>query len=373
MQLGLIGKPNVGKSTFFKAATLRDVEIADYPFTTIKPNVGVAHASSACPKPECMPRKGSCIDGTRFIPVKLYDVAGLVPGAHQGKGLGNQFLDDARRAQVLIMVVDTSGKTDKEGNKGQGNPVEDVNFIEDEFDHWTAGIVKKLLRNKSGTTEEALLDGLSGLEMRREDILAAINADYPTSEGAFEFARVLRQKAKPLLIAANRMDMEGTDKWLNDLKRLDTPVVPTSSVMEILLRKAAEGGFIEYLPGASSFKLIKDGSPEQQNAIEFASKYLKKYGSTGVQEVINTAAFKLGKMLPVFPVEDDVRWADSAGNVLPDCFLVREGTTAKELAYKIHTDIGDKFVKAMDCKTKRAHGADYLIQFGDILKISTRR
>ena len=373
MQLGLIGKPNVGKSTFFKAATLRDVEIADYPFTTISPNVGVAHASTECPKPGCMPRKGSCIGGTRFIPVKLYDVAGLVPGAHQGKGLGNQFLDDARRAQVLIMVVDTSGKTDKEGNEGQGSPVEDVKFIEDEFDHWTAGIVKKLLRNKGGTTEDALLDGLSGLEMRREDILAAISSVYPTSESAFEFARVLRQKAKPLVIAANRMDMEGTDTWLKEMKKLDVPVIPTSSVTEILLRKAAEGGFIEYLPGASGFKAIKDGSPEQQNALEFAGRYLEKYGSTGVQEVINNATFKLGRMLPVFPVEDETRWADSAGNILPDCFLVREGTTAKELAYKIHTDIGDRFVKAVDCRTRRAHGADHPVRFGDVLKISTRR
>ena len=373
MQLGLIGKPNVGKSAFFKAATLRDVEIADYPFTTIRPNVGVAHVSTKCPREGCSPRKGSCLGGTRFVPVRLYDVAGLVPGAHRGKGLGNQFLDDARKAQVLIMVVDTSGRTDKEGNEGRGNPVEDVKFIEDEFDHWTAGIVKKLLRNKGGTTEEALLEGLSGLEMRKEDILAAMDTQYPTPKGAFEFARILRHAAKPLLIAANRMDLEGTDSWLKELEKLETPVVPTSSATEILLRKAAEKGFIDYIPGGGKFEILKEGSPEQKNAIEFAGQYINKYGSTGVQEVLNLGTFKLGKMIPVFPVEDENKWVDSAGNVLPDCFLVRRGTTAKELAYRIHTDIGDRFVKAVDCRSKRAHGADYVLQAGDVLKISTRR
>lgn len=372
----MIGKPNVGKSTFFTAATLKDVEIADYPFTTIQPNVGMSHVRVKCPHTElggeCNPRKGGCFSGTRFVPIELYDVAGLVQGAHQGKGLGNKFLDDVRRAKVLLMVVDASGRTDKEGNHGEGNPVEDVKFVADEFDKWVEGITKKLLGNKAGTVEEILLEDLSGLEIDKDAILKAIEAAHPTTD-TLGFARALRQFGKPMVIVANRVDLDGSDPWLKDLEKLGVPVIPTSSATEMLLRKAAEKGFIDYVPGASTFKILREGSPQQKNALEFARQLLKKYGSTGVQQALDKAAFDVGKQIPVFPVEDENKWVDGNGNLLPDCLLVRQGITAKEVAYAVHTDIGDKFVKAIDGKTKQAHGADYEVQAGDILKISTRR
>ncbi len=375
MQLGLIGKPNVGKSTFFKAATLRDVEIANYPFTTIKPNLGVTHVRVKCPHSElkinCNPRRGTCIDGTRFVPIDIYDVAGLVPGAHLGKGLGNKFLDDARRSKVLIMVVDATAKTDKEGNEGEGNPVEDVKFVLEEFDYWSANIIKKSINTKTKSTAEALEDGLSGLGIKRSHIESALKIKYPTGE-CLEFASILRKISKPLIIAANKSDSsDGT--WLNKLKEMGYPVVPTSSVYEITLRKASEVGLIKYIPGASDFEIIKEINEKQKNALERIRIFLKKFGSTGVQEVLDYAAFTLSKMIPAFPVEDENKWMDGKGNILPDCILVEKGTTTKQLAYQIHTDIGNKFVKAIDGRTKKGLGANHEVEECAVIKISTRR
>src|SRR2546428_9611000 len=114
MEIGLVGKTNVGKSSFFKAATMIDVEISDRTFVTIKPNIGITHVSTKCVceelKLKCNPRNSQCINHTRLIPVKLLDVAALVPGAHEGRGLGNQFLNDLIPANILIHVVDISGK-----------------------------------------------------------------------------------------------------------------------------------------------------------------------------------------------------------------------------------------------------------------------
>lgn len=375
LTLGLIGKPNVGKSTFFKAATLKDVEIADYPFTTIKPNVGIAHVRVKCPHVEigreCRPRRGKCVQGVRFVPVELYDVAGLVKGAHRGRGLGNQFLDDARRARVLVMVVDASGQTDAEGNPGEGNPVEDVEVVEEEFDRWLAGIVEKILQ-KGGDVEE-LVRGLSGLEIGREEIERAMEKSFPSRENALDFARTLRKIAKPMIIAANKADRPTADHWIRELKKLPYPVIPTSAELELMLRKAAEAGYIRYIPGAGEFEVLKEMSEKQEEALEFARRFLRKYGSTGVQEVLDRAVFEIARFIPVFPVEDEHRWTDSSGNVLPDCFLVPEGTTARDLAYMVHTDLGEKFIRAVDGRTKKILGADYRLKAGDVIKIFSGR
>ena len=150
MQVGIVGKPNAGKSTFFSAATLTVVPIANYPFTTIRPNRGISYLRTKCVCKdlgvEDQPRNSRCVDGERFIPVELIDCPGLVPGASTGKGLGNQFLDDLRKADALIHVVDASGSTDSEGKPvaaGSHDPLEDVGFLESELEAWMYQILAK--------------------------------------------------------------------------------------------------------------------------------------------------------------------------------------------------------------------------------------
>ena len=113
MLIGVVGKPSTGKSTFFKAATLAEVETANYPFTTIKPNHAVGYVKIDCVDKEfevqCNPRMGYCLNHKRFVPIDLLDVAGLVPGASEGAGMGNQFLDVLNQANALIHVIDVSG------------------------------------------------------------------------------------------------------------------------------------------------------------------------------------------------------------------------------------------------------------------------
>lgn len=366
--LGLIGKPNVGKSSFFMASTLKDVEVANYPFTTIKPNLGVAHARTDCPKPECNPRRGACIKQNRFVPIEIYDVAGLVPGAHEGKGLGNRFLDDVRKSRILVMVVDVSGTTDKEGNEGEGNAVEDVKFVLEEFDLWLAGIIEKLTK-KYGKLEENLKD-LSGLGITEYDIKMTLKEKLPKGN-CLEFATCLRKKAKKVIIAANKADI--STRWLKELENLGFPVVATSAAYELILRQASKSGFIEYLPGQDSFKIIKELDPKQKAVLEKIQGFLKEFGSTGVQKVIDLATFELAGLIAVYPVEDENKWTDKSGNVLPDCLLMERGQTARDLAYKVHTSIGDGFIRAIDAKTKKTIGANHELKSGDVIRIVARK
>jgi len=387
--LSLVGKTNVGKSTFFSAATLSDVEISNRIFTTIKPNEGIGYVTVPCPCQElnkkCNPNNLECINGTRLIPIKLLDIAGLIPGAHEGKGLGNQFLDDLRQAPILIHVLDISGTTDSGGNSTEGHdPEEDIKFFENEIDFWYADIFKRewfQLAKETEIThsdfEKQIMSRFSGLGIKKEYIhkaieLSGVDATSPTKwtdNDIFRFAKELREISKPIIIAANKSDLPSSEKNIEKLKKKYPNMIVCYADGELALKKASRSGLIRYVPGSGSFEVLKDLSEKQKQALGVIKKFLEKYGSTGVQKCLNTAVFDFMKYIVVYPVEDETHWTDKKGNTLPDAYLVPEGTTAKELAYLIHSDIGEKFIGAIDARTKRKVGADYILKNNDIIKI----
>ncbi len=392
--MGLVGKANVGKSTFFGAATLKPVEIAGFPFTTIKADMGVAYVRTPCVCKELDvqddPQNSACIDGVRLIPVDLIDTPGLIPGAHMGKGLGNQFLDEVRRADALIVVADASGCTDINGQVCDPlthDPIEDVQMFENEFDQWLKALVKKdwdKISRTAQTVKEHIAKHLeiklTGLGINRFQINEAVNqsgidgynsANW-TEKEFNNFIVNLRKVSKPLIVAANKADRDGAEENVERIKEAGYMVVPTCAEAELALRRAAETGLVDYTPGDKDFKI---NNPEKLNKNQLAAlerireKVFKKYGGTGLQEVLNMAFFTLLDMITVYPVEDSDKLTNHQGQVLPDCYLVPRGTTAKKFAGLIHTELAEGFIHAVDARTKKRLGDTYILQENDIIQI----
>ncbi|MHA7646539.1 redox-regulated ATPase YchF [Nitrosopumilus sp. S4] len=388
MQIGLLGKANVGKSTFFSAATETPVASGNFPFTTIEPNIGVAYVQSdcACKHFGIKHENPLCINGTRFIPVKLIDVAGLVPGAHEGKGLGNQFLDDARQAEVLIHVVDIAGTTDIQGQPipvGTHDPLEDIAFVQDEFDQWFADILKRewdKITREIDQKRAKLTDGIAkrftglGIKdyqvqeiLQRQGLISKNPKDWK-DEDIQRFVKELRKSTKPMIIAANKADL---CKDLEVIKKIPDIAIPCSAETELLLRKAAKAGIIHYSPGDEEFNIIqgKEIPPPQQKALELVKSVLTKISSTGIQKILNTAVFDSLKFIVVYPVEDETKLTNKDGVILPDTKLIPQDSTAKDLAGLIHADIAKGFLHAIDCKTKQRISGEQKLKNGDVIKI----
>ncbi|MBE6515932.1 MAG: redox-regulated ATPase YchF [Methanocorpusculum parvum] len=383
--IALAGKPNCGKSTFFKSLTLANVEIANYPFTTIDANKGVAYVRSKCPCKELgvSDTCTQCVDGVRFTPVELLDVAGLVPDAHLGRGLGNQFLDNLREADAIIQVVDASGSTDAEGNPvdvGTRNPKEDVEFLRYEFAMWMAGIIQKHLprlvrqaQNREPVLIDLLGGALAGLRISPVEIREAvdecgINLAKATEEEIAELAAVLLRVSKPMIIAANKAD-QASDENLESLKEMGA--VPTIAAGELALKSAASAKLLQYLPGDSSFAPVEGAklSAPQVKALTMIAENMKKLGNTGVQETLNRVVFDELGMIIVYPVEDEGKYCNAKGVVLPDALLLPKGTTPRDLAFRIHTDIGNGFLYAVDAKSKMRIKDSAELKMGDVIKI----
>lgn len=381
--LGVVGKTNVGKSTFFSAATRVDVEISNRIFTTIKPNHGVTFVRTPCVCKEfgvkCTPKQGKCVNGTRYIPIELMDVAGLVPGAHEGKGLGNQFLSDLSRAHALIHVIDISGSTDSGGNickPGEHDPEEDVTFLQDEIVFWLEGILKKnwdkvskQVKMSGKNPVDVLYEQLSGLLVSRDNVEKLVKEVGSPEYNYPLFAKRLTEISKPRIIAGNKADLPKANENLERLSR-KYEIIPTCAEAELALRKAAEKGIISYSPGDSGFEIVGNSEPNQKKALEWIrANVLEVYKSTGVQEIINRAVFNLLDMIVVYPVEDENKLSDTKGNVLPDAYLLKRGSTPYDLAGLVHTQIQKNFIGAINCRTKMKVGKDYILQNNDVIKI----
>jgi hypothetical protein len=392
LSIALAGKPNAGKSTFYAAATLADVDVANYPFTTIDANRGVTHARTDCP---CLDRdqrcdSPDCHDGKRYVPVELLDVAGLVPGAHEGRGLGNQFLDQLTDADVVLNVVDASGGTNEEGEPvevGSHDPLEDVGFIEEELDLWLAGIIDRnwesigrKSRSPDFDLEDALTEMLTGVGATPGEVAACLRGlEYPddpfawTDDHRRAMASDIRARTKPIVVVANKVDL-APEAHVQRLLELDRPVVPTTADGELALRKGAEAGVIEYDPGDESFSVVGDVSDAQRGGLERIRETMAQYGGTGVQQAIDEAVYSLLDRVTVYPVQNETKWTDGTGQSLPDAFLLPRGSTPRDLAFAVHSDIGEGYLHAVDARSKRRIADDYELTEGDVVKIvSTAR
>src|SRR3989339_1973314 len=398
MLIGIVGKPSAGKSTFFKALTLAEVEIANYPFTTIKPNHGTGFVKVECADKDfntkCNPRFGYCTNSKRFVPVELLDVAGLVPGAHEGKGMGNQFLDDLNQADVLIHIIDVSGSINEKGESVPAlsyDPANDIKFLEHELDMWYLRLIEKgwdrfarTVNQEKPELNKAVAKQLSSLRVNEKLIdgviqKLALDADIMKWDGnvLLKIATELRKATKPMVIACNKVDVNGAYENFERLKK-EFPgrlLVACSAEAEVALREAAKHELIKYVPGDSDFEMIHPEklNDKQKSALEFIRKeLLQKFGSTGVQKVLDLAVFELLKYVAIFPGGVN-KLEDQHGNRLPDCFLMPPETTALDFAFKLHTDIGNHFVKAIDVKSRRPVGKDYVLKNRDVIEIATSK
>lgn len=423
MRIGLVGKPNVGKSTFFSAATLAKVDIANYPFCTIDANVGVAfiHASAPCPCFElrerlqeegrmepidendprqgsiCQPRTGSCIGFRRYVPCHLVDVAGLVPGASEGRGRGNAFLSDLANCTSLIQVIDASASTDIEGNPIEAvsdvlsSMNEEISFLTNELDSWISGILadgwSRGTRRVQAEGEKGfagfLLERLSGIgathqaihstvdELRNDDIDISNPWQWET-EMITEIAKRLRPHIFPINIAANKADLAINEPW----KNIDSTalVIPTMADMELALRRADASGLIAYESGECSFSISAENSlnEAQKKALQSMHQRLASSQGTGIAQLLEQIIFESLEMIVVYPVQDEGQWVDGDGRILPDALIVKTGISAKQLAYQVHTDLGDGFIKGIDGRTKRTIGAEHELENNAIVKIHSR-
>jgi ribosome-binding ATPase YchF (GTP1/OBG family) len=399
--IGIVGKPSSGKSTFLNASCLTNAKVSDLPFTTITPNKGIAYV-----KTECMcqklnikdnPQNSFCINGNRFIPINLLDVAGLVPDAHKGKGLGNKFLNDLSKADVLLHILDITGSLDKSGNlvkEGENDPYEDILFLEEEINLWFKNIIeredwnkfiKTFSREKREFIEE-LYKRLSGIKVNKKEISVALkgsdledkNPNEWNEKNIYDFSEKLRGISKPIIVIANKIDKEIGGDNLEKLKeKFHGPIVPCSALAEYYLRKYDKEKIINYVPGSNDFKLIQSDilSAKELDALNnIKLKILSRYNETGVQKALNYATFEVANQICVYPVSDLNSFSDNNGNVLPDVIFIKKGTLLREFVReKIHTDLADNFMFGIDAITKKRLGENYELKNNDIIKIVTSK
>ncbi|MGA8914638.1 MAG: YchF-related putative GTPase [Nitrososphaeraceae archaeon] len=395
IRVGLIGKTNAGKTTFFNSATSSNEEISTYPFTTKHPKIGNASVISLCVHREFnlkdSPKNSTCVDGWRFIPVELVDLPGLIKGAWEGKGLGNQFLSVAAQSDVLLHIVDASGSIDSSGRlaePGTGDPIADVSDIEEEMILWYLKLFEgnrdKIIRsiNSGSDAVQSITEIFQGIGVKEWHVKRALEENELNDKkiGDFDplqsrrFASTLRELSKPTLIVANKVDLSAAADNFKRLREHNKHmlVVPCSADAELTLRRAQVKGLIRYFPGDERFEINEKTSlnEKQKWALNFIRKdILGEYLQTGVQFALNVAVFKLLNMNVVYPVADPGKLSDKRGNVLPDAYLMRSGSSVEDLANEIHSDLAKGILYAVDVSNGLRLPINYFVKDRDVLSI----
>lgn len=390
IKIGVIGKPNVGKSTLFSALTESSVDIANYPFTTIKPNVGIALVKTKCPESEiekkCNPREGKCVNGTRYVPVEVIDVPGLIPGASEGKGMGNEFLDNIRDSDAIIHVFDVSGRTDIDGNPLEAeisDPVVQIDLIENEMIRWMASRIyrdwDKFARkadSQKEKVEKQLIKKLVSFGVNERDILLILSKEaFPErlaawkEDDAYRFSQAVFKYIKPIIHLGNKVDASSKE-LMEKVKERYPEAYFISAEYELAIQKAYKSGLISSTE--SSFEILGKCTERQRTVLQKISDIYSERSVSRVEDVIENVVKKTLDYIIVFPVYDENHWVDKDGNVLPDAILMRKGSTAIDLAFKVHTDLGEGFIRAIDGRTKRIIGREHELSSNDVIRIISK-
>ena len=393
IKIGLIGKTNTGKTTFFNSATLSSDEMSTYPFTTKKPSISIGHAITLCVHPEFNvqddPNNSKCSDGWRYIPIELIDLPGLIKDAWKGKGLGNQFLSIAAQSDALLHVLDASASIDSTGRIaeiGSGDPVSDFADIEEELNMWYQKILEgnrdklqKMIKTEDDQIT-ALTELYQGLGVKKIHVKESLritgleekNIENYDMQDSKKFSTQLRKISKPTLIVANKIDVNGADRNFERLRERynDTIVVPASADSELTLRRAEQKNLIRYSPGSEQFDILNtdDLNQKQKDALDFISKdIMGEYMRTGVQFAINMTVFKLLKMNSIYPVADPENLSDKKGRVLPDLVLLKDGATVVDLAKEVHSDLVKGLLYAKDLRYNLRIPINYQLRDRDVI------
>jgi hypothetical protein len=284
--------------------------------------------------------------------------------------------------------VDASGSSDSEGNPvetGSHDPLQDVEFVRREMTMWIFGILEKhwqkiqrQAQSKTYSIHRGVSEIFTGLKVSPEDVMdaersAGIDLVHADPAALVRFCEEIVRISKPTLNVGNRVDL-APESLVGRLSAAGLTFATAAG--ELALRNAVAAGLIRYHPGDPAFSVIREDalSPAQKAGLRTIAQVMEKFGGTGVQQAINRAVRDLLRMIVVYPVEDEHRFSDSKGNVLPDAFLMREGSTPRDLAFQVHTDIGKGFLYAVDARTNMRVKDTYPMKDGDIIRIvSTAR
>ncbi|KAK4546853.1 hypothetical protein LTR36_001585 [Oleoguttula mirabilis] len=325
--------------------------------------------------------------GIRSVPIELLDVAGLVPGAHQGKGLGNKFLDDLRHADALIHVVDVSGTTDAEGKATRGyDPSVDIVWLRSEIVNWIlgnlmqkwGGLKRRHIAIKA-TAVETLQNQFSGYGSNSAIVARTLDKmqlkqplqDWTDDTIASVVNHFVDEKF-PTVIALNKIDHADSDKNVAKIAKMEKPerLVLCSAISEVFLRRLVKQGFVRYIPGSEFVDtrddLIEQGEADGGGLKEMDEKLkqrienlkdmvLYRFGSTGVNQVLTRASELLG-LVPVFPVRNIGTFgggeAGGGGGgekaaVFRDCVLVKKRSTVGDVYRKVMGDAPLAYVETV--------------------------